>query len=96
MISLQESVEKGESAVPDVRSLPLRQAIIALHAESLVAEVEGSGLVVSQQPSPGKAVAHGSAVRLQLERRRFDADAADSQLRSRTLTAAGSRGPHAP
>ncbi len=92
----KESVEKGESAVPDVRSLPLRQAIIALHAESLVAEVEGSGLVVSQQPSPGKAVAHGSAVRLQLERRRFDADAADSQLRSRTLTAAVSRGPHAP
>jgi cell division protein FtsI (penicillin-binding protein 3) len=92
----KESVEKGESAVPDVRSLPLRQAIIALHAESLVAEVEGSGLVVSQQPSPGKAVAHGSAVRLQLERRRFDADAADSQLRSRTLTAAVSRGPRAP
>ncbi len=92
----KESVEKGESAVPDVRSLPLRQAIIALHAESLVAEVEGSGLVVSQQPSPGKAVAHGSAVRLQLERRRFDADAADSQPRSRTLTAAVSRGPHAP
>ena len=92
----EESVEKGESAVPDVRSLPLRQAIIALHAESLVAEVEGSGLVVSQQPSPGKAVAHGSAVRLQLERRRFDADAADSQPRSRTLTAAVSRGPHAP
>jgi cell division protein FtsI (penicillin-binding protein 3) len=92
----KESVEKGESAVPDVRSLPLRQAIIALHAESLVAEVEGSGLVVSQQPSPGKAVAHGSAVRLQLERRRFDADAADSQPRSRTLTAAVSRGPRAP
>jgi len=92
----EEAVEKGESAVPDVRSLPLRQAVIALHADSLVAEVEGSGVVVDQDPAPGKAVAHGSVVRLQLERRRFDADAAASQSRTRTLTAAVSRRPHAP
>ena len=92
----EETIEKGESAVPDVRSLPLRQAVIALHAESLVAEVEGSGLVVVQNPAPGKAVAHGSVVRLQLERRRFDADAAAPQSRTRTLAAAVSRRPHAP
>ena len=92
----EESVEKGESAVPDVRSLPLRQAVIALHAHSLVAEVEGSGVVVSQEPSPGKALAHGSVVRLQLARRRFDSDAGDSQPRPKTLTAAVPRGPHAP
>jgi cell division protein FtsI (penicillin-binding protein 3) len=91
-----EAVENGESAVPDVRSLPLRQAVIALHAESLVAEVLGSGVVVTQDPAPGKAVSHGSVVRLQLERRRFDADAAARQVRPRTLTAAVSRGPHAP
>jgi cell division protein FtsI (penicillin-binding protein 3) len=88
-----EAVEKGESAVPDVRSLPLRQAVIALHAESLVAEVKGSGVVVGQDPAPGKAVAHGAVVRLQLERRRFDVDA--PQGRSKTL-AAVSRRPHAP
>ncbi len=88
-----EAVEKGESAVPDVRSLPLRQAVIALHAESLVAEVKGSGVVVGQDPAPGKAVAHGAVVRLQLERRRFDVDA--PQRRSKTL-AAVSRRPHAP
>jgi cell division protein FtsI (penicillin-binding protein 3) len=92
----EEAIEKGESAVPDVRSLPLRQAVIALHTESLVAEVEGSGLVVVQNPAPGKAVAHGSLVRLQLERRRFDADAAAPQSRTRTLAAAVSRRPHAP
>jgi cell division protein FtsI (penicillin-binding protein 3) len=92
----QEPLETGESAVPNVRSLPLRQAVIALHAQSLVAEVEGSGVVVSQRPSPGKAVAHGSVVRLRLERRHFGSDAADAQPRPRTLTAAVSRGPHAP
>jgi cell division protein FtsI (penicillin-binding protein 3) len=91
----EEAVEKGESAVPNVRSLPLRQAVIALHAESLVAEVQGSGVVVAQDPAPGKAVSHGSVVRLQLERR-FRPDAAASEARQRTLTAAVSRRPHAP
>ena len=91
----EEAVEKGESAVPNVRSLPLRQAVIALHAESLVAEVQGSGVVVAQDPAPGKAVSHGSVVRLQLERR-FKPDAAASEARQRTLTAAVSRRPHAP
>jgi cell division protein FtsI (penicillin-binding protein 3) len=91
-----ETVEKGQSAVPNVRSLPLRQAVIALHAQSLVAEVQGSGLVVTQDPAPGKAVSHGSVVRLQLERRRFDADAAAAPADQRTLTAAVSRRPHAP
>ena len=91
----EEAVEKGESAVPNVRSLPLRQAVIALHAESLVAEVQGSGVVVAQAPAPGKAVSHGSVVRLQLERR-FKADAAASEARQRTLTAAVSRRPHVP
>jgi cell division protein FtsI (penicillin-binding protein 3) len=92
----EEAVEKGESAVPNVRSLPLRQAVIALHAESLVAEVAGSGVVVSQDPAPGKAVPHGSVVRLELAPRRFDTDAAAPQERSRTLTAAVTRRPHAP
>ena len=91
-----EALEKGESAVPDVRSLPLRQAVIALHAESLVAQVEGSGVVVAQQPVPGKAVSHGSVVRLQLQRRLFDVDAAPAPSRTKTLTAAVSRRPHAP
>ncbi len=67
-----EPVERGESAVPDVRDLPLRKAVIALHGESLVPEVKGSGIVVAQDPSPGKAVAHGAVVRIRLERRRFE------------------------
>ena len=89
-----EAIEKGESAVPDVRSLPLRQAVIALHAQSLVAEVKGSGVVVSQDPAPGKALAHGAVVRIELGRRRFDSDAAVPEESAKTLAAAVPRGPH--
>jgi cell division protein FtsI (penicillin-binding protein 3) len=90
-----ERPEKGESAVPDVRSLPLRQAVIALHEESLVPEVRGSGLVVSQDPPPGKAVPHGAVVRLALEKRRFDNDSSVESGSDETLTASVSRGTHA-
>ena len=92
----EEAVEKGQSAVPDVRSLPLRQAVIALHAESLVAEVTGAGVVVDQDPAPGKAVAHGAVVRIQLERRRFETDAGAPDARAKTLAAAVPRRPHVP
>jgi len=91
-----EPVEKGESAVPDVRSLPLRQAVMALHAQSLVPEVQGSGLVVAQDPAPGKAVAHGAVVRLRLDRQRFDTEAATSGGSTNKLAAAAPRRPHAP
>ncbi len=89
-------VDEGESAVPDVRSLPLRQAVIALHAESLVAEVRGTGVVVSQSPAPGRAVPHGAIVRIELERRRFDEESAAPSGDAKTLTAAVSRRPHVP
>ena len=92
----EEAVEKGQSAVPDVRSLPLRQAVIALHAESLVAEVTGAGVVVDQDPAPGKAVAHGAVVRIQLERRRFETDTGAPDARAKTLAAAVPRRPHVP
>jgi cell division protein FtsI (penicillin-binding protein 3) len=90
----EEAVEKGQSAVPNVRSLPLRQAVIALHAESLVAEVTGSGVVVDQDPAPGKAVAHGAVVRIQLERPRFETEAGAPDARAKTLAAAVPRRPH--
>lgn len=91
----EEVVESGESSVPDLRSLPLRQAVIALHEQSLVPEVQGSGIVVAQDPAPGKAISHGAVVRLQLERRSFDADAAPAPARSKTLAAVSGR-PHVP
>jgi cell division protein FtsI (penicillin-binding protein 3) len=91
----QEDLDQGESAVPDVRSLPLRQAVIALHAKSLVPEVSGSGVVMSQDPAPGKALPHGAVVRLELDRRRFD-DSSPENGSTTTLTAAVARRPHVP
>ena len=92
----KEDVEKGQSAVPDVRSLPLRQAVIALHAQSLVPEVSGSGVVVSQEPPPGKAVSHGAVVQIELRKRSFDQESGAPEVGGKTLTAAVSRRPHAP
>lgn len=90
------TVDRGQSAVPDVRSLPLRRAVVALHEESLVPEVRGSGLVVRQEPAAGTVLSHGSTVRLDLERRRVDADASLPDTRKGTLASAVTRGPHAP
>ena len=93
--SEEPRVDKGESAVPDVRSLPLRQAVIALHAQSLVPEVKGTGIVVAQSPRPGRAVSHGAVVRIELERPRFE-DSDMSEDGAKTLTGAVARRPHVP
>jgi cell division protein FtsI (penicillin-binding protein 3) len=90
-----EPTEKGESAVPDVRSLPLRQAVLELHGASLVAEVAGSGIVVEQEPPPGKAIPHGSIVRLSLAKRRFDEASESSEGDAPTLASTHERGAHA-
>ena len=94
----RDDVEKGESAVPDVRSLPLRQAVMALHDKSLVAEVRGSGLVVSQDPAPGKAVSHGAVVRIELAKRRFDDEGSvlDSSSKGKSLASTTSGRTHVP
>ncbi len=91
-----ERVERGKSAVPDVRGLPLRQAVIALHAESLVPEVRGSGIVVSQDPQPHQTLPHGALVRLRLERRRFEPPAEPPTKGGKTLTSVAPGGTRAP
>ncbi|MDH3624577.1 MAG: transpeptidase family protein [Myxococcales bacterium] len=90
------AIEDGQSSVPDVRRLPLRRAVLTLHAESLVPEVSGSGLVVRQDPLPGSVVSHGATVRLQLDRRSLDQKATVSPKGSPSLAAAVPRRPHEP
>ena len=75
--------------------MPLRQAVLALHGESLVAEVSGSGIVVGQDPKPGKAVPHGSLVRITLQKRRFAEESAGDADSTKSLTSAVARGPDA-
>ncbi|MEZ4288225.1 MAG: penicillin-binding protein [Polyangiales bacterium] len=50
--------------MPNLVGKTMREAIKALHDRSLVARVEGSGLVVSQQFVAGKNVNRGASVRL--------------------------------
>ena len=90
------TVERGHSAVPDVRDFPLRRAVVALHDESLVPEVRGSGLVVRQEPKPGTVLLHGATVRLELEQRPLGSDASILDTRDDTLASAAARRPYAP
>lgn len=90
------NVEKGHSSVPDVRRMPLREAVVTLHTESLVSEVSGSGLVHRQDPPPGTIVSHGSTVRLQLDRRSLDGSASLPTGKPTSLAAAALPRPHEP
>ncbi|MEM7135387.1 MAG: penicillin-binding transpeptidase domain-containing protein [Myxococcota bacterium] len=83
-----EAVDRGESAVPDVRRLPLRRAVVALHQESLVPRVEGSGLVIRQDPKPGAIVPHGAIVHLTLAPRPSDEQAGLDSASGRSLATA--------
>jgi cell division protein FtsI (penicillin-binding protein 3) len=53
-------------AVPSLAGLPARTALRTLEALDLAAEISGSGKVVSQSPAPGKVVARGTRVRMEL------------------------------
>ncbi|MGB5812068.1 MAG: penicillin-binding protein [Polyangiales bacterium] len=86
-----EKVDKGKSVVPDVRQMPLRNAIVSLHAESLVPEVVGSGLVTAQDPVPGTVVVHGATVHLTLAPRDVDAKVSLPGTTVRALTSAAPR-----
>ncbi len=56
----------GRVAVPVLAGLPARNAIRALEALDLSAELRGSGRVVDQSPPPGRAVDRGTRVRMTL------------------------------
>ena len=65
-IMTETAVAEGETRVPPLAGLGARAALLALRAASLTAEVEGSGVVVAQDPVPGAVSARGSAVRVVL------------------------------
>lgn len=50
--------------VPDVRGMPLRDAVRALHSAGLRVQVEGSGAVASTWPAASASVTSGSLVRV--------------------------------
>jgi len=62
----------SEGLLADVRGLSLRRATLALTGQGLRVEVDGNGVVVSQQPAPGTVVSPGQTCRLRLEVKRTE------------------------
>jgi cell division protein FtsI (penicillin-binding protein 3) len=59
----------GPPVVPDVRGMSLRRAINRLVVDDFDIEVHGSGVVVSQIPSPGQKIRAGATIHLTCEPR---------------------------
>jgi beta-lactam-binding protein with PASTA domain len=51
-------------AVPDVRGLPLRDAVRRLHASGLRVRVSGRGVITNTEPLSGTTLRRGAVVRL--------------------------------
>ena len=58
----------GPPVMPDVRGLSARDAVRVLSAVGLTVRLNGSGLVVSQTPTPGEPIESGSSSALELRR----------------------------
>ena len=58
---------KDAVRVPDATGMAMRDAIRAISGAGLVPEIEGSGRLVRQAPSPGVPAAKGTSVRLLFE-----------------------------
>ncbi len=61
------NVPPGFTVVPDIRSLSIRRAINRLTMQQLDVSISGSGLVISQTPSPGTKVKIGTRVSIRCE-----------------------------
>jgi cell division protein FtsI (penicillin-binding protein 3) len=59
-------LQAGAVAVPALAGLPARSAVKALADLELVADLAGTGRVVSQVPAPGRVVERGARVRIVL------------------------------
>ena len=64
----RKSVLKTQRAVPDVRGMPLRDAVRSLHGAGLRIQLARAGLPGETLPPRGALVDAGSVVRLQLDR----------------------------
>lgn len=58
----------SEPVVPDVTGSSLRVALSTLARAGLTAQVQGTGVVVSQNPEPGTPLGSGDAVAIRLDR----------------------------
>jgi cell division protein FtsI (penicillin-binding protein 3) len=73
-INKSDAMKKQFSVVPDVRGMSVRRAMNRLTLERLGSRIDGSGIVIDQQPAAGKQVAPGSRVKLVCRSRSLAAD----------------------
>ena len=59
-----ENTVRTSTTVPDLSNLTASQAADSLKAKNLNISIEGSGLVVSQDPPNGSSVEQGSVVKV--------------------------------
>ena len=57
------------NVMPDLKGLTIRQVLDLLHRSGLHCRFEGSGLAVSQEPSPGTAISPGGACLVKFQSR---------------------------
>ena len=62
-------LEDAEPIMPDLTGLSARDALMAVHGAGLELELEGSGLVTTQDPAAGEPITPATTVRLALHRR---------------------------
>jgi cell division protein FtsI (penicillin-binding protein 3) len=60
-------MKSGETRVPDLNGMPVREAIRAMVAAGLVPTVEGTGRLSHQEPPPGTVLPKGAGVKLVFE-----------------------------
>jgi hypothetical protein len=60
-------VPAGSVRVPELSGMGAHEAVVMLNKAGLLPQIEGTGRLVRQQPSPGTPVPKGSAVRLVFE-----------------------------
>jgi cell division protein FtsI (penicillin-binding protein 3) len=74
IVTLSAAADGSASLVPDLRGLSARDALRMLAALGMTARLEGTGVVVDQQPAPGRAIERGTRATLRLGRQgRLDA-----------------------
>jgi len=75
LLDIEKHPEKTKSRsaaelvpVPDIRGIPLRDAVKKLTATGLDFEITGSGIVITQTPPPGKRVRPGTVTHIVADR----------------------------
>jgi len=71
---LQETVSVSMSRMPDLTGMSLRKSLRLLQNTLVKVEIEGTGRVVAQKPSPGTALSPGTQVLITLQRDEVDAE----------------------